>query len=275
MRIVVLIKEVPDMEKVQFDSERGVVNRSKAPAEINPFDEHALQLAVNLKEEYKACFEMASGAGGIEVIALTMGPKTAEKSLRIAYARGVDRCVLLSDAALAGSDTCATAVTLGAAIKALGGADLILCGEKTVDGDTAQVGPETAEYLDIPHACYVGEIKALNVDCADVVCEDLGGEKQYRRMNYPSLLSVTKNAAMPKLATVKRRLESRTVEIEKLTLKDLEGYLKAEDTGFKGSPTKVAKVVVPKEVSRQSTVYRDDWNGFVAQLKNEFKKQGV
>ncbi len=265
MKIIVLIKEVPDMEKVKFDSERGVVNRSKAPAEINPFDEHALQLAVNLKENHD----------DIEVIALTMGPKTAEKSLRIAYARGVDRCILLSDSAFAGSDTCATSRTLGAAIKALGGADLILCGEKTVDGDTAQVGPETAEYLNIPHSCYVGDINNLAGDYADVVIEELGGEKQIRRMFYPSLLSVTKNVAAPKLATVSRRLESLNIEIEKLALADLDTYLKAEDVGFKGSPTKVAKVVVPKEVTRESVVYRDDWNGFVNHFKAGIKKKGL
>ena len=146
MNILVLIKEVPDMEKVRFDSERGVVDRSSAPAEINPFDESALQAALELKRKY-----------GAHVTAMTMGPLRAEKTLQDAYARGADEGILLTDRAFGGSDTIATSKALSAAVAA-GDYDLILCGEKSVDGDTAQVGAETAELLGIPHAYYVDSI---------------------------------------------------------------------------------------------------------------------
>ena len=107
MKILVLIKEVPDMQKVEFDSERGRVNRANAPAEINPFDENALETACELKKARE----------DVDVTALTMGPPRAEGSLRIAYARGADHGILLTDAKFGGADTCATSKTLAAAIR--------------------------------------------------------------------------------------------------------------------------------------------------------------
>ena len=211
MKILVLIKEVPDMKKVSFDRERGVVNRSSAPAEINPFDENALQTAIELKKDLPDA----------RVTVMTMGPARAEGSLRIAYGRGADEGILLTDPKFGGSDTCATSKTLAAAIKKMGGYDLILCGEKSVDGDTAQVGSEVAEVLGLPHAYYVEKIRDLTEDQITVECEELWGEKQVRRMTLPALISVTKNIMSPKLATVRRRLESRNIEITKLMLNDL------------------------------------------------------
>ena len=127
MKILVLLKEVPDMEKVRFDSQRGVVDRSSAPAELNPFDESALQAALDLKRKT-----------GAHVTVLTMGPPRAELTLQDACARGADAGILLTDRAFGGADTFATSRTLAAAIATLD-YDLILCGEKSVDGDTAQV----------------------------------------------------------------------------------------------------------------------------------------
>ena len=258
MKILVLIKEVPDMKKVSFDRERGVVNRSSAPAEINPFDENALQTAIELKKKIP----------GAAVTVMTMGPARAEGSLRIAYGRGADEGVLLTDVKFGGSDTCATSKTLAAAIRKLGGFDLIFAGEKSVDGDTAQVGPEVAENLGIPHACYVDGIRDITEDSITVSCEELWGEKQVRRMTLPALVSVTKNIMAPKLATVKRRLESREMEITRLTLQDLEGYLRAEETGSKGSPTKVSRIVIPSEVRRESVIYREDREKFFEEAVN-------
>ena len=148
MNIVVLIKEVPDMTKVKFDRERGVVDRAGAPAEINPFDENAIQAALNLKKTKE----------NVTITVVTMGPLRAEKSLRMAYAKGVDKMVLVSDRAFGGSDTFATARVLAAALKNIENIDLIICGEKSVDGDTAQVGAEVAEFLNIPHSYYVDKI---------------------------------------------------------------------------------------------------------------------
>ena len=265
MKILVLIKEVPDMQKVQFDSEKGRVNRAKAPAEINPFDENALETACELKKT----------KADVHVTALTMGPPRAEGSLRIAYSRGADQGILLTDAKFGGADTCATSRTLAAAIKKKGGYDLILCGEKSVDGDTAQVGAEVAEFLGIPHCYYVEKINKITSGSIEVTSEDIWGKKQIRRMTLPALISVTKNITTPKLPTVRRRLESREIEIERLTLSDLENLLQAEETGSKGSPTKVNKVVIPEEGRRASKIFKEDDAGFINELETVLKEKGL
>lgn len=262
MKILVLLKEVPDMEKVKFDSARGVVDRSSAPAEINPFDESALQAALALKQTCDA-----------QVTVMTMGPPRAERSLQDAYARGADAMVLLTDRAFGGSDTIATSRTLAAAIKT-GHYDLILCGEKSVDGDTAQVGAETAQLLGIPHACYVDRIFACDGQTVRVRIENLCGNQQVRTMTLPALVSVTKNIRKLQLPTVARKLESLQVHAVKLGLADLPD-LKKEDTGFAGSPTKVAKIEVPKAVMRGSKIYREEPETFIAQIKTAFEERGV
>lgn len=266
MNILVLIKEVPDMEKVRFDSERGVVDRSSAPAEINPFDESALQAALELKRKY-----------GAHVTAMTMGPPRAEQTLQDAYARGADACILLTDRAFGGSDTIATSRTLAAAI-AEGEYDLILCGEKSVDGDTAQVGAETAALLGIPHAYYVDAIQLMEGEDGEktvqVSIENLCGSRQIRTMTLPALAGVTKNIGKLELSTVDRKLESLTVEARKIGLDDLPSLSK-EDTGFKGSPTKVAGIEVPKAVERESRIFREDFSAFADLLKEELAERGV
>lgn len=245
MKALVLIKEVPDMTKVRFDSDKGTVDRSSAEAEINPFDLNALQAAVNLKER-TSC----------QVTALTMGPPKAEKSLRDAYARGADEGILLTDRCFGGSDTLATSRTLAAAIQKSGPYDLIFCGEKSVDGDTAQVGPEVAEFLGIPHSCYVDEINEIREDGVLITTENLCGSKQMRFMPFPALLSVTKNVAWARMPQLKRKLESLTSDITVYHMEDLAGNITEEDTGFKGSPTKVVKIQVPKTAEKDSKIYR-------------------
>lgn len=261
MKILVLIKEVPDMERVKFDSERGVVDRSSASAEINPFDESALQAAVDMKEKY-----------GAEVTVMTMGPGKAARSLQEAYARGADDGILVTDRAFGGSDTIATSRTLAAAISKEP-YDLILCGEKSVDGDTAQVGAEAAQILGIPH-CYYAEAIEADGDKVRVTIENLCGMKQIRTMAMPCLVGVTKNIASLKLPTVRRKLESREKEFTSLGLADLP-ELSKENTGFNGSPTKVAKIEVPAEETKESIVFRENFDDFAAAIGKEMKSRGV
>lgn len=258
MDVLVLIKEVPDMQKVKFDSEKGVVNRLSAESEINPFDMNALQAAIDLKIKL-----------GANVTVLTMGPPSAEKSLRDAFARGCDNTVLITDRKFGGSDTFATAITLSAAIKYLGKYDLIICGEKSVDGDTAQVGAEVAELLDIPHSYYVEKINIINETEIEIVIESLFSSKQIRKMNLPALIGVTKNINLPKLPTVNRKLESLEIEVKKISLDNLNEYLSENDTGFKGSPTKVSKILIPRPLERTSQIFRDDYISFKEAIKKE------
>lgn len=262
MNIIVLIKEVPDMEKVKFDSERGVVDRSSAPAEINPFDESALQAALDLKERY-----------GAFVRVLTMGPPRAKESLRDAFARGADDGILLTDRKFGGSDTIATSRTLAAAIEQET-YDLILCGEKSVDGDTAQVGAETAELLGIPHAYYADSIELADEGRVRVTIENLCGNRQQRTMKLPALVGVTKNIGKLRLPSVSRKLESITKEFKTIGLENLPALSK-EDTGFPGSPTKVAKIEVPSVEERESQIFREDSNAFESKLEEIFKERGI
>jgi len=263
MNILVLIKEVPDMEKVRFDSDSGRVDRSSAAAELNPFDENALQAALDIKD----------GRDDIVVTALTMGPLGAAKSLKDAYARGADQGVLLTDRNFGGADTYATAETLAAAIVKLGGYDLILCGEKSVDGDTAQVGAEVAEVLNLPHAYYVEEILQLTENKVQVVIENLCGQKQYRTMELPALLSVTKNISRPKLPVLDRKLESLEIELQTLSLRDLD--ISEAEVGLRGSPTKVSKIVIPEEAKKEGSLYRGDSKEFIIVVSEELSNRGI
>lgn len=263
MKILVLVKEVPDMAKVKFDSERGTVNRKSASAEINPFDESALQCAINLKEQIDA-----------EVVAVTMGPSKAIETLKDAYARGADDCVLISDKHFGGSDTLATATALSEAARKIG-FDLILCGEKSVDGDTAQVGAEVAEMLGIPHCYYADRVEIKDSEVV-VEIENLGGRKQLRSMKLPALVGVTKNCAKLKLPTVNAKLESIEKNFAKLTLDDFDN-ISEQDVGFKGSPTKVSKIEVPKETVRESVVFdaKEQLDEFLETFIAETKERGV
>jgi len=245
LRIVVLIKQVPDIEKVRFDVETGRIDRSSAPAETNPFDLHALEAAVQLKEKL---------GGSITVI--SMGPRQAESSLRDALARGADRAILLTDKRLAGADTIATSRALAAAIRKLGGFDLILCGEKTVDGDTGQVGPEVAEVLDIPHVAYVCEIREVADDKITVVSDM--GDKYLYEVKLPALLTVTRELNTPRLPTLRDVLKARKKQIEIWDADALAQYEDPDRFGIKGSKTIVMKVVIPGVEHRKGIIFRGE-----------------
>lgn len=241
--IVVPIKQVPDMERVKFDRENGTVDRTSAPGEINPFDLNALEVAVQIKENV-----------GATVTTISMGPPQAEAALRDALSRGADRGILLVDRAFAGADTWATSYTLASAIRRLGQTDLIVCGEKTVDGDTGQVGPEIAEWLDIPHVAYVSEIKNVG-EKMTVVC-DMEGDRYLMESGFPLLITVTKDINSPRLPSFSDKLKARKAEIEKCTAEELSAVADASRFGLKGSPTRLNKVIVPSEEGRKGEIFR-------------------
>ena len=144
MRIIVCIKQVPDTTEVAIDEEKGVLRREGVDSRMNPYDLYALETALRIKEQI-----------GAEVIVLSMGPKQAEDVIKQAYYMGADSGYLLSDRKFAGADTLATAYTLALGVKKIGDFDLIITGMQTTDGDTAQVGPAVAEFLNLPHISYV------------------------------------------------------------------------------------------------------------------------
>jgi len=233
LNIIVLVKQVPDIEKVRFDYEKGRLDRSSAGAIINPFDLNALEAAVETKEK----------VGGV-VTAVSMGPEKSEETLRDALARGADRAVLLSDSRFAGADTLATSYTLSCAVRKLGSFDLVVCGEKTIDGDTAQVGPEVAEFLGVPHIAYIEEIRDVNL--VEVTVKSRLDEECYVvRMRFPGLITVTKDANVPRLPTLRDKLRSRKAEVTVWTAGDLSDFAEEQLFGLSGSPTWVAKVYAP------------------------------
>jgi len=244
LSIMVLIKQVPEIEKVKFDYEKGRLDRSSATAVINPFDLNALEAAVQIKEKM----------GGI-ITALSMGPEKAEESLRDALARGADQAVLLTDARFAGADTLATSYTLASAIRTLGTFDLIICGEKTIDGDTAQVGPEVAELLGIPHVAFVEQIRDVDKERM-VVKTKVGRRYLIIELKFPGLITVTKDVNTPRLPTLRDKLRSRKIPVTTWCADDISGIAQKELFGLSGSPTWVARVYAPLSEKRKGQIIR-------------------
>jgi len=210
-RIVVLVKQVPDTANVTGDAmkEDGTINRAALPAVFNPEDLNALEEALRLKDGH-----------GARVTVLTMGPPSAAQVLRESLYRGADEVVLLSDRAFAGADTLATSYALAQAIGQLGRVDLVLCGRQAIDGDTAQVGPQTAEKLDLPQITGVSRIDEVvppgggmgpGLITATRSVED---GLETLRAPLPCLLTVTGEANEPRPPSVKLVMTYKNVVAE-------------------------------------------------------------
>jgi electron transfer flavoprotein beta subunit len=194
---VVLVKQVPDTHNITGDvmKEDGTMNRAALPAIFNPEDLNALEMALQVRDRY-----------GGQVTVITMGPPKAAEVLREALYRGADRVILLTDRKFAGADTLATSYALHCAIKKLGGYDLVFCGRQAIDGDTAQVGPQTAEKLGIPQITYAEAI--VNLEGEEIVVErafDKGSEMV--KCSLPCLLTVVGSANQPRPASARKRIE--------------------------------------------------------------------
>jgi len=231
MKIIVCIKQVPDTAEVKINPETGTLIREGVPSIINPFDMHAIEAGVQIKEK----------AGG-KVTVITMGPPQAETALRDAISMGADDAVLLSDRAFEGSDTWATSYTLSRAIEKLG-ADIIICGKQAIDGDTAQVGPETAEFLNIPHISYVRKFEEISHSYIRVQrLMDEGYDVV--ESTYPVLLTVVKELNEPRLPSLKGKMDARKAVIAKWGQSDIMADENA--LGLKGSPTQVKNIFKPE-----------------------------
>jgi len=195
--MVVLVKQVPDTHNVTSNAmkEDGTMNRSALPAIFNPEDLNALEMAIQVQERY-----------GGHVTVVTMGPPTAAEVLREALYRGVDRVILLSDKKFAGADTLATSYTLKCAIEKIGDYDLVFCGRQAIDGDTAQVGPQTAEKLGIPQITYAESV--VNLEGDEIVVErafPMG--KELVKCALPCLLTVVASANRPRPPSARKQIE--------------------------------------------------------------------
>jgi electron transfer flavoprotein alpha/beta subunit len=219
---------VPDVTEVKIDPVHKTLIRSGVDSIINPFDLNGLELAVQIKEKT-----------GSEIIALSMGPVQTENALRECIAFGADKAYLVSGRDFSGSDTLATSFTLSSAVKHLGIPDLIICGKQAIDGDTAQVGPELAGFLKIPHVTFVGNIKKINKKY--IVSESYTDNYILKiKTRLPALITVIETINNPRKINLAQWAKARKYKIPVLD----KSILKIEPfrTGLKGSPTKVIKI---------------------------------
>lgn len=230
MDIVVCIKQVPDTTEVRINPETNTLVRDGVPSIINPMDENALEAALQLRDQH-----------GGKVTVITMGPPQATDALRTSIAMGADEAYLVSDRAFAGSDTWATSYTLAQAIKKVGKFDLILCGKQAVDGDTAQVGPGIAEWLNLPQVTFA--VKVTKEEASLKVERMLEEVNEIVSIPLPCLVTVVKQINEPRLPSLKGLMRAKKAEIKSLSAQDIQADPK--NTGLNGSPTKVVKIFTP------------------------------
>lgn len=234
MRVIVCLKQVPDTNEVRINEETGTLIRDGVPSIMNPDDKNALEEAIKLKDEH-----------GAEVIAVSMGPPQAMDVLREAMAMGADEGVLISDRAFGGSDTWATATIIAAAIEKIGNYDIVFCGRQAIDGDTAQVGPEIAEFLNLPQITYVKDLKVKGSKL-EVVRFSEYGEYTFE-VEKPVLLTAIKELNTPRYPTIKGIInaygEKGSERIKTFGINDL--IIDSTQIGLKGSPTNVYRSFVP------------------------------
>jgi electron transfer flavoprotein beta subunit len=289
---VVLVKQVPDTHNISGDvmKEDGTINRSALPAIFNPEDLNALEMALQVRERY-----------GGQVTVVTMGPPMASEVLRESLYRGADRVLLLTDRRFAGADTLATSYTLKCAVEKLGNFDLVFCGRQAIDGDTAQVGPQTAEKLSVPQITYAESI--VNLEGDEIVVErafPLG--KEWVKCSLPCLLTVVGSANRPRPPSARKRIEYKLaatpLEYKSLlnqwrefeTEEKLDAYLAARALkipvwtaddlpvdanrlGLGGSPTQVYKVnyvVLETTESKQVQANAEGIAALVQELVKEY-----
>ena len=243
MKILVPIKQVPESSNVKMDPATGTMIRAGVETVVNPLDLYAIETALRLKENY-----------GGEITALSMGPPAAMRVLREAAAMGCDSCALLSDKRFGGADTWATSYTLSGAARRLGPFDVIIAGERATDGDTAQVGPALAAWLNMPALTYVSKIEEISEAPVSAETKVSGGgriraerlvEEGYEMIDapVPCLVTVVKEIAVPRLPTLKGKIRSREMIIPVFSADDLD--VQADYIGLKGSPTRVVKIDTP------------------------------
>jgi electron transfer flavoprotein beta subunit len=236
--VVVTVKQVPDTTQVKIDPEKGTLIREAIPFIVNPFDSHAMEMALQFKDQF-----------GCRVTAITMGPPNAEMTLRKCLALGADEAILVSDRAFGGSDTLATSYVLSEAIKKIerenGRVDILICGKQTIDGDTAQVGPGLATRLGFCQLTLIDQIIEINGEERSIIVRrKLEGRREVLKARLPALISVVREVNRPRYPTVQARLAAEQATIPVWNNEVLK--LAAEMIGLKGSPTNVKKIFAPE-----------------------------
>ncbi len=241
MKIVVLEKQVPDSTEITVDKKTGALVRDGVPAITNPDDLAGLEAALEVKDKNP----------DTEVVVMTMGLPKAADMLKQGVAMGADKGVLLTDRVLGGSDTCATSIALASALNKVG-FDLVIAGRQAIDGDTAQVGPQTAERLGIPQVTYVDEIIDIKEDSITVK-RSLEDVEQIVTAKLPCVITTLSEMNKPRYMQCDHIVDlCKEDKIEVLTNAEL--GIDPETVGFKGSPTSV-KTTFTKDVTDETEVF--------------------
>ena len=256
MKIVVCLKQVPDTTVVKIDPKTGTLIRDGVPSIINPEDKHALEAALQLKDNY-----------GAHVTVISMGPPQAKNALREALCMGADEAILLTDRAFGGADTLATSKTIAAAIRELE-YDIIFAGRQAIDGDTAQVGPEIAEHLNVPQVTYVQDVK-VDEDGL-IVNRALEDGYELIKVQTPVLLTAIEELNHPRYMNVKYIFDTVDKEVKMMTAADID--VPVEELGLKGSPTKVKKSMT-KEAKGAGEVIKESAPEAVAYVLGKLKEK--
>lgn len=256
MNIVVCLKQVPDTTAVKIDPKTGTLIRDGVPSIINPEDKHALEEALRIKD-----------AEGAKVTVVSMGPPQAANALREALCMGADEAVLITDRAFAGADTLATSKALAGAIKKLE-YDIIFAGRQAIDGDTAQVGPEIAEHLNIPQVTYVQGVEVKE----DGLLVNRALEDGYEliEVKAPVLLTAIEELNKPRYMSVKNIFATANKEIAIWSADDID--VDKAVLGLKGSPTKVKKSMT-KEVKGAGEIVNKPADEAVSYVLGKLKEK--
>ena len=256
MNIVVCVKQVPDTTVVKIDPKTGTLIRDGVPSIINPEDKHALEAALQLKE-----------AHGGKVIVVSMGLPMAKAALREALCMGADEAILLTDRVLGGADTLATSKSLAGVIKKLD-YDIVFAGRQAIDGDTAQVGPEIAEHLNIPQVTYVQDVKVEGDSL--IVNRALEDGHQIVEVKTPCLLTAIETLNEPRYMNVGNIFATSDNDIKVMSAEDID--VDKSELGLKGSPTKVKKSMT-KEVKGAGELVKEGPKEAAAYVLGKLKEK--
>ena len=256
MKIVVCLKQVPDTTVVKIDPKTGTLIRDGVPSIINPEDKHALEAALQLKDNY-----------GAHVTVISMGPPQAKNALREALCMGADEAILITDRAFGGADTLSTSKAIAAAIKELE-YDIIFAGRQAIDGDTAQVGPEIAEHLNVPQVTYVQDVKVEEDGL--IVNRALEDGYELIKVQTPVLLTAIEELNNPRYMNVQYIFDTVNKEVKMMTAADID--VPVEELGLKGSPTKVKKSMT-KEAKGAGEIVKESAPEAVAYVLGKLKEK--
>ena len=254
MEFVVCVKQVPDTTEVKIDPVTNTLIRQGVPSIVNPFDKNAVEAALQLKEKH-----------GGKVTVISMGPPQAKEALKECLAMGADEALLISDRAFGGADTLATSYTLACAIKKMGNVDMIICGKQAIDGDTAQVGPEIAEHLNLTQVTCVSKIEVEG----STVKVEREHEEGYEiiETQTPVLLTVLKSINEPRFPTIKGTMKANRKEIPTWTAADMD--VNSDQLGLKGSPTQVRRIFTPQQRVQGELIQADSAREAAAKLASK------